>query len=50
MRITDVNKDEEDIIVESSIRPSRIDEYIGQKEVKENSVILICHTKEVVLE
>ena len=31
MRITDVNKDDEDIVVESSIRPARIDEYIGQK-------------------
>ncbi len=41
MRITDVNKDEEDIIVESSIRPSRIDEYIGQKEVKENIKVFI---------
>lgn len=41
MRITDVNKDEEDIVVESSIRPARIDEYIGQKEVKENIKVFI---------
>lgn len=41
MRITDVNKDDEDIVVESSIRPARIDEYIGQKEVKENIKVFI---------
>lgn len=41
MRITDVNKDEEDVVVESSIRPARIDEYIGQKEVKENIKVFI---------
>ncbi len=41
MRITDVNKDEEDIVVESSIRPARIEEYIGQKEVKENIKVFI---------
>ena len=34
-------KRKEDIIVESSIRPSRIDEYIGQKEVKENIKVFI---------
>ena len=41
MRITDVNQDDEDIVVESSIRPARIDEYIGQKEVKENIKVFI---------
>ncbi len=41
MRITDVNKDDEDIVVESSIRPAKIDEYIGQKEVKDNIKVFI---------
>ena len=35
-RITDAEENTEDTLVEESIRPTTIDEYIGQSEVKEN--------------
>ena len=40
-RITDVEENTEDILVEESIRPTTIDEYIGQSEVKENIKVFI---------
>ncbi len=40
-RLTDVSKEEEDIIIEDNIRPSSISEYIGQSEVKENIKVFI---------
>lgn len=33
--------DEEDIIIEQTLRPNRLDEYIGQEAVKENLKILV---------
>ncbi len=41
MRVVDDAKLEEDIEVESSIRPSSISEYIGQTEVKENIKVFV---------
>ena len=41
MRIVDSEKVEEDVIVESSIRPETLDEYVGQSEVKENIKVFI---------
>lgn len=40
-RITDVEENTEDTLVEESIRPTTIDEYIGQSEVKENIKVFI---------
>ena len=40
-RITDVEENTEDILVEESIRPTTIDEYIGQSEVKENIKVFV---------
>lgn len=41
MRIIDEEKQDEDIVLESSIRPSSITEYIGQSEVKENIKVFV---------
>ena len=41
MRIVNEEKMDEDIEVETTIRPSRIDEYIGQSEVKENIKVFV---------
>ena len=41
MRIVDEEKLDEDIEVESTIRPSSISEYIGQSEVKENIKVFV---------
>ena len=41
MRIVDEEKQEEDIEVETNIRPSNISEYIGQSEVKENIKVFV---------
>lgn len=41
MRVVDEEKLEEDIEVESSIRPSSISEYVGQVEVKENIKVFV---------
>ena len=41
MRIIDEEKQDEDIVLESSIRPSNISEYIGQSEVKENIKVFV---------
>ena len=40
-RLIDSEEDNEDIQLESSIRPSSISEYIGQSEVKENIKVFI---------
>ncbi len=40
-RITDVEENTEDTLVEESIRPTTIDEYIGQSEVKENIKVFV---------
>ena len=40
-RITDAEENTEDTLVEESIRPTTIDEYIGQSEVKENIKVFI---------
>ena len=40
-RIVDSGEDVEDIVIESSIRPLTIDEYIGQSEVKDNIKVFI---------
>ncbi len=40
-RIIDSEKEEEDTLIESSIRPLRISEYIGQTETKENIKVFI---------
>ena len=41
MRIVDEEKQEDDIAIETSIRPSSISEYIGQSEVKENIKVFV---------
>ncbi len=41
MRVVDNNLEEEDTLIESSIRPLTISEYIGQSEVKENIKVFI---------
>ena len=41
MRIVDEEKQDEDIAIETSIRPECIDEYIGQSEVKENIKVFV---------
>ena len=41
MRIVDSEREEEDILVETSLRPASIDEYVGQSEVKENIKVFI---------
>lgn len=40
-RITDAEENTEDTLVEESIRPTTIDEYIGQSEVKENIKVFV---------
>ena len=40
-RITDAEENIEDTLVEESIRPTTIDEYIGQSEVKENIKVFV---------
>ena len=40
-RITDAEENTEDTLVEESIRPTKIDEYIGQSEVKENIKVFV---------
>ena len=40
-RIVDVSEEPDDLLVESSIRPLTIDEYIGQSEVKDNIKVFI---------
>ena len=40
-RIVDEEKLEEDIVIETSIRPASISEYIGQSEVKENIKVFV---------
>ncbi len=40
-RLLDSEKEEEDFLIESSIRPSTISEYIGQSEVKDNIKVFI---------
>ena len=40
-RITDAEENTEDTLVEESIRPTIIDEYIGQSEVKENIKVFV---------
>ena len=45
MRIVDEEQQDEDKEVESTIRPSRISEYIGQSEVKDNIKVFIEASK-----
>ena len=40
-QVTSPNKIEEDIILEKSLRPSKFDEFVGQKETVENLKIYI---------
>jgi len=40
-RVTEAQKQEEDLPLENSLRPRRLSEYIGQKTVKENLTIFI---------
>ena len=40
-RVVDTEKNDDDVLIEANIRPSTIEEYVGQTEVKENIKVFI---------